>query len=55
MQTHYLTKSDFKAAQTCPTKLYYRKMRYPTTKDGDEYLGFLVKALTRGVIDPTSH
>lgn len=53
MQTHYLTKSDFKAAQTCPTKLYYRKMRYPTTKDGDEYLdqlrdqGYLIEALVR--------
>ena len=37
MITHFLTKSDFKVAQTCPTKLYYRKLGYPTREDGDEY------------------
>ena len=41
MITHYLTKSDFKVAQTCATKLYYRKLGYPTREDGDEYLAAL--------------
>ena len=36
-----LTKSDFKVARTCPTKLYYRKLRYPTTMEDNEYLQFL--------------
>lgn len=36
-----LTKSDFKAARNCPTKLYYRKHGYPTTKDGDPYMELL--------------
>lgn len=39
--TVLLTKSDFKVARTCPTKLYYRKLRYPTTLEDDEYLQFL--------------
>lgn len=39
----YLTKSDFKVASTCPTKLYYRKKGYPTTQDDDEYLAFLAE------------
>lgn len=37
----YLSKSDFKIARTCGTKLYYRKLRYPTTQDDDPYLNFL--------------
>lgn len=37
----FLTKSDFKVAQTCATKLYYRKRKYPTTLEDDEYLAFL--------------
>lgn len=55
MHHHYLTKSDFKVARTCPTKLYYRKMGYPTREDGDEYLsaladqGYLVEALARAL------
>ena len=55
MITHFLTKSDFKVAQTCPTKLYYRKLGYPTREDGDEYLkaladqGYLVEALARAL------
>jgi hypothetical protein len=55
MITHYLTKSDFKVAQTCATKLYYRKLGYPTREDGDEYLaaladqGYLVEALARAL------
>ena len=36
-----LTKSDFKVARTCATKLYYRKRKYPTTLEDDEYLQFL--------------
>ncbi len=55
MITHFLTKSDFKVARTCPTKLYYRKLGYPTREDGDEYLtaladqGYLVEALARAL------
>ena len=36
-----LTKSDFKVARTCATKLYYRKRKFPTTLEDDEYLQFL--------------
>jgi hypothetical protein len=36
-----LTKSDFKVAQTCPTKLYYKKRRYPSLNDDSPYLQFL--------------
>ncbi|MEK9164752.1 MAG: hypothetical protein AAB342_05270 [Chloroflexota bacterium] len=36
-----LSKSDFLLAQTCPTKLYYKKMGYPSVVDDDEYLQFL--------------
>jgi hypothetical protein len=38
---HYLSKSDFKVAQTCPTKLFYKKNKYPSLKEEDEYLGLL--------------
>lgn len=37
----YLSKSDFKVAQTCAAKLYYRKLGYPSVRDDDEYLRFL--------------
>jgi Domain of unknown function(DUF2779) len=37
----HLSKSDFKVARTCGTKLYYRKLRYPTTTGDDPYLEFL--------------
>ncbi|HTS18040.1 MAG TPA: DUF2779 domain-containing protein [Verrucomicrobiae bacterium] len=37
----YLTKSDFIVGRTCPTKLYYRKLRYPSLLDDDPYLEFL--------------
>ena len=53
MVDHFLTKSDFKLARTCPTKLYYRKKGYPTVEDGDEQLtmladqGYLIEALAR--------
>lgn len=36
-----LSKSDFKVTRTCPTKLYYRELRYPTTLQDDPYLEFL--------------
>lgn len=39
----YLSKSDFKIAQTCPTKLYYKKRGYPSIKDDDEYLALLAE------------
>ena len=37
----HLTKSDFILARTCPTKLYYKKLRYPSMADDDPYLEFL--------------
>ena len=37
----YLSKSDFKVAQTCATKLYYKKNKYPSQKDENEYLALL--------------
>jgi hypothetical protein len=37
----YLSKTDFKVALTCATKLYYRKLAYPSARDDDEYLQFL--------------
>jgi len=37
----YLTKSDFKAGQKCPTSLYYAKKRYPSINDENPYLEFL--------------
>src|SRR5437667_11660785 len=37
----YLSKTDFKVARTCATKLYYRKLAYPSMLDEDEYLQFL--------------
>ena len=38
---HYLTKSDFKVALNCPTKLYYKKAGYPSTMEDDSFLAFL--------------
>src|SRR6266576_1521946 len=49
----YLSKSDFKVARTCATKLYYKKLRYPSAKDDDPYLqfladgGYMVEAIAR--------
>lgn len=37
----YLTKSDFKVARTCGTKLYYRKKGYLSNLSDNEYLRFL--------------
>ena len=37
----FLTKSDYKAGRQCPTKLYYKKHRYPSLKEDNPYLAFL--------------
>lgn len=37
----YLSKTDFKVAQTCPTKLFYKKHSYPTSLDENEYMKML--------------
>ena len=48
-----LSKSDFKVAQTCPTKLFYKKNRYPSSLDDDDYLellaegGFMVEKIAK--------
>ncbi len=53
IQFHTLSKSDYKAARECPTKLYYREMKYPSTKDSNEYLrmlaegGYMVETLAK--------
>jgi hypothetical protein len=39
----YLSKSDFKVAQNCPTKLYYKKSGYPSLDEEDEYLMLLAE------------
>jgi len=38
----HLSKSDFKIAQSCPTKLYYKKMGFPSTND-NEYMALLAE------------
>src|SRR5438477_13024518 len=51
--TVYLSKSDFKVARTCATKLYYRKLSYPSARDDDVYLqfvadgGYMVEAIAK--------
>jgi hypothetical protein len=42
MSTAYL-QADYKVAQECPTKLYYRMNKYPSVKDDDEYMELLAK------------
>ena len=37
----YLTKSDFKVARTCATKLYYKKLKYPSLLEDNPFLEFL--------------
>ena len=39
----YLSKSDFKVAHDCHSKLFYKKKNYPSVKDTDEYLQFLAQ------------
>ena len=38
-----LSKSDFKVARSCPTKLYYKKNGYPSANDGNEYMEYLAE------------
>ena len=40
---HYLSKSDFKVAHDCPTKLYYKKKGYPSLNEQDLYLQHLAR------------
>lgn len=40
---HTLSKSNFKIAQNCPTKLYYKKHGYPSANDGNEYMEYLAE------------
>lgn len=53
MPRHTLSKSDFKTARSCPTKLYYRELRYPDNKQENEYLqllaegGYMVELLAK--------
>jgi phage antirepressor YoqD-like protein len=37
----HLSKSDFKVAHTCPTKLWYKKHGYPTSTDQNEFMKLL--------------
>lgn len=52
-QFYTLSKSDYLAARECPTKLYYREMKYPSTNESDDYLkllavgGFMVEEIAR--------
>ncbi len=39
----YLSKSDFKAARECPTKLYYRKNKYPNLKQENKFMQLLAE------------
>jgi len=38
-----LSKSDFKIAQSCITKLYYKKSRFPSNDEGNDYMDFLAE------------
>lgn len=38
-----LSKTDYKTARECPTKLYYRMNKYPSNTDGDEYIELLAE------------
>ncbi len=43
MKQILLSKSAFKVASTCPTKLYYYLQDYPSVKEENEYLIFLAR------------
>ncbi|MBK6953826.1 MAG: DUF2779 domain-containing protein [Crocinitomicaceae bacterium] len=43
MKKRFLSKSDYKVARTCPTKLYYRKLKFPTTMEGNEFMEMLAE------------
>lgn len=38
-----LSKSDFKIARDCPTKLYYKKKGYPNNNEENEYMMYLAE------------
>lgn len=38
-----LSKSDFKLARQCITKLYYKKMQYPVSDEGDPFMELLAE------------
>ncbi|MBK9782301.1 MAG: DUF2779 domain-containing protein [Anaerolineales bacterium] len=38
-----LSKTDYKIARSCLTKLYYRLRKYPSNVDGDEYMELLAQ------------
>lgn len=40
-KVNYLSKSDFKVAQTCATKLFYKKNNYPNAMSENEYMQML--------------
>jgi hypothetical protein len=40
---NHLSKSDYKVARECPTKLYYKKLGYPSTKESNDYLKMLAE------------
>jgi hypothetical protein len=40
---YFLSKSDFMLAHDCPSKLYYKKRKYPSVNDEDEYLQHLAR------------
>lgn len=42
-RVHTLSKSDFKLATSCASKLYYRELRYPDRTAEDEYLAWLAE------------
>lgn len=48
-----LSKSDFKLARTCETKLYFRENKYPDARQDDPFLrmlaegGYMVEALAK--------
>lgn len=50
---HLLSKSDFKHARSCVTKLYYKKEKYPSLLDDDPYLellaegGYMIEEIAR--------
>jgi len=43
MNKLFVSKSDFKVARTCPAKLYYRKLKFPTTLEGNEFMELLAE------------
>jgi len=38
-----ISKTDYKIARGCHTKLYYRMLKYPSNRDGDEYMELLAE------------